>query len=885
MSSIIGRAIWSSGIILLVLISSSLGRSQTIWVEGESSSTQTVHPHPWYGSVDREQLSGGDFISHFHQQPGSATFQVSVDQPGEYRLWIRANHVASKLEYQLNGSRRESVSMATPQQAINIATDGKPDLRFLSWIDVGPVILKAGENQLTIHMVSDNNNHGALDCLVLSRDGFVPNGKWKPGQKPDIEPRNGWFVFYPDTLAIDTPSILDLRYLNQQQAGQDGRVIAKDGQFRFAHSDQPVRFWAVNGPPHQLTGEALQRCARRLARYGVNLVRVHQRVFTPAGDPDLANVAHCQEIVRAMKAEGIYVHFSVYFPLWFQPKPGLPGLEGYDGNQHPFASLYFNREFQQRYRAWLAALLQTPDDDQTRLLDEPAVLGIELVNEDSLFFWTFNKDRIPDSQFQKIEQQFHQWLKGKYGTIEKAFQHWKSGPLDGDLPNQGRMAIRPLWNIANQRTLRDQDTASFLAEVQYRFYQQTHQYLDQMGFKGLVTCSNWHTASPQYLDPLERLSYTAGDFMDRHGYFSGLHQGDAASYSIREQHVYTNRSALRFDPSEPGKPKDFTHPAMDLHYLQMPSMISETTFNRPNRFRSEGPLFFAAYGSLQDTDAIVHFAYDSDQWAVQTGGINPWTLSTPAMMGQFPAAALIYRNRMIETPPPVAQIQLNLDDVKGLKGTPLPQGASFDQLRAADLPAGEVRTPSGTLDPLLHLVGPTLLQFTTDPTSVQWDVSNDRINRQQETVVAANDQLELDFGKGILKLDAPLVQAVSGNLAATGPVQLSDIRIESRSDLIHIAVVALDNQPISDSGKMLLQVMTEELPTNREVQDLGKGRLQITSLGSDPWQVKTFQGTVQLPDRPYRITPLDANGIPMAAPIASNLIELQPETLYYLIER
>jgi len=153
------------------------------------------------------------------------------------------------------------------------------------------------------------------------------------------------------------------------------------------------------------------------------------------------------------------------------------------------------------------------------------------------------------------------------------------------------------------------------------------------------------------LDPLERLSYTAGDCIDRHGYFSSIHQGDALGYSICNGQTFSNRSALRFDPAEPGKPKDFTNPAMDLHYNQMPSMISETTFNRLNRYRSQGPLYCAAYGSLQGSDAIVHFAFNGTACEVQPGGgRDPGSVVTPAMLGQFSAAALLYRKSLIKSP-------------------------------------------------------------------------------------------------------------------------------------------------------------------------------------------------------------------------------------------
>jgi len=76
--------------------------------------------------------------------------------------------------------------------------------------------------------------------------------------------------------------------------------------------------------------------------------------------------------------------------------------------------------------------------------------------------------------------------------------------------------------------------------------------------------------------------------------------------------------------------------------------ISETTFNRPNRYRSEAPLFFAAYGALQGSDAIIHFALDGVRWSVKPGfWMQPWTLASPAMLGQFPGAALLFRRGLI----------------------------------------------------------------------------------------------------------------------------------------------------------------------------------------------------------------------------------------------
>jgi hypothetical protein len=108
--------------------------------------------------------------------------------------------------------------------------------------------------------------------------------------------------------------------------------------------------------------------------------------------------------------------------------------------------------------------------------------------------------------------------------------------------------------------------------VQTQFYRGAYRFLRKLGFKGLIHASNWSTASPEFFGPLEKLSYTAGDFVDRHGYFECNHKGDNAAWSIRPGHTYSDRSALRFDAGEPGKPRQFVHPVMDPHYDDKPSI-------------------------------------------------------------------------------------------------------------------------------------------------------------------------------------------------------------------------------------------------------------------------------------------------------------------------
>jgi hypothetical protein len=863
-----------------------------IWIEGESPASSTMNRHPWYDQVRKEELSGGDMISNFHKdKAGEAEYEVRVPEAGEHELWVRANPVAARLSWRLDGSPWNSIDMGGATGSINIAADGKVDLRFIAWAKAGKVKLKKGTCRIGFRMDSENNHHGFLDCFVLAKGPFEPRGALKPGESPPPAPgEEGWFAFAPPADPFGPTSGFDLRSLNEKAAGDGGWIAAKDGRFVHSRTGKPVRFWAVNGPPGGVRDPAeLRRLARLLAKYGVNLVRLHGGIFDALGEPDPAKVRRAQAVVDAMKSEGIYSYFSIYFPLWMQPKPGTPWLEGYDGKTHPFAALFFNEAFQEKYRSWWKALLLTPREGGGKpLVEEPAVAGVEILNEDSYFFWTFSDRNIPDPQLRILEKRFGEWLVKRYGSLEKALDAWKGLKVARDAPGEGRMGFRPLWNMVNEKLERDRDTARFLAESQRRFYDDTVRFLRGIGVKGLIAASNWTTASAGVFGPLEKYTYAAGDLIDRHGYFSSVGKGPNSEWSIRDGHTYRDRSALRFDPEEAGKPRVFAHPVMDPSYAGKPSMISETTWCRPNRYRGEAPLFLGCYGALQGSDAIVHFALDGASWTVKPGFfMQPWTLMAPAMMGQFPAAALIYRRGLVKEADLLVELNLKLDDLLDLEGTPLPQDAALDELRLKDVPLGGPLAPGGIIDPLVHLAGRANVDFSAAGRPPRIADLSKFIDRGRKTVTSATGELALDWGKGVLRIDAPDAQGASGDLKAAGKIDLKDLSIECPLDAAHIVAVSLDGKPLASSKKILLQAFTEERPSGFRAEEAGNGTFKILSIGRDPWLVRRLAGTVHL-KRPgaekLRAQPLDHAGYPKGKASPAAEIPLAPETMYYRIE-
>jgi len=711
-------------------------------------------------------------------------------------------------------------------------------------------------------------------------------------RRPLERPPPRWFPFAPEDPVPAPDALLDLRFLNESVAGEGGFIAVREGDFIHSATGVALRFWGVNGPPPGATGEELRRCARALASRGVNMVRLHGPVFDESGDPDPVKIARALEVVEALKGEGIYTALSIWFPLWLRPGPGTPWLAGYDGRRHPFGALFFNPAFQARYRSWWSGLLLTPSPATgRRLVDEPAVALLEMVNEDSLLFPSFSEARVPDAQLRLLERQFGDWLARRHGSVEAALARWAEATRSRDAPAEGRVALTPLPDVIRARSHRGQETVRFLFEVQHRFYAETYSFLRELGFHGAIGASNWQTASPALLGPLEKLSYLAGDFVDRHGYLECARTGPDAAWALRPGQSFVDRSSLRLEGPSPLGPRNLEHFAMDPHYGGKPSMLSETSWERPNRHRSEGPLFLAAYGALQHGDAIVHFNLDgcgftpSPRHTVQ----QPWTLMSPAAMGQFPAAALIFRLGLVATARRLALVELEREALFRLDGTPLPQGAALDETgqRAAFL--GDGSPGAGQrIDPLVHLAGRVDVHFVDGPASVHVADLRPLVNRAARTVTSSTGELALDYGAGLLIIDAPRAQGASGALCTAGTVRTRDLSVTSGMEVGHIVAVALDDRPLATSERILLQAMSEEQPAGFRAAPGPGATWRIGELGSPPWMIREISGTVhlqRLDAAALRVTALDAQGRFQARLGDAREIRLLPATLHYLIAR
>jgi len=869
---------------LLMIVS--IGRADLAWIEAESPTSSNFPPkNPFAPADDRQRalLSGGAWlgVDSRREQTLFAEYRFKTKDPGPFQVYARKFWKHGPFRWQIDGGELRSVDK-------NVALMDRVELRKnieANWVGLGSIDLPAGEHMLRIELI-ENTGPAAFDCFVLTNRPFTPRGLLKPGQKLGTAP-DGWFAFEPDEDVFNE-SPIDLRYLNEKLAGEHGRLIARGETIVHEGTGEVVRFWGVNARPDvvNLDRSTLDRLAKSLAKRGVNLVRVHMPVGDQRG-PDLKAIERVQIFTQAMKQQGIYTAISIYFPLWIKLKAADGFGEYNDAN--PFGLVFFDEKFQAVYRSWFKELLTRPNPHGGAPLGkDSAVAIVEMVNEDSLFFWTFKPyDRVPADAMEKLEKQFAAWLIEHYQSIDNARDRWNDDDVRGDDFPAGRVGIMPLYDINQRKDARAQDTAAFLADTQRKFFAGMQSFLrNDCGYDGLTIASNWVTADARTLGPLDKFSNTVADVMDHHGYYGGKHEGARASFAIDAGDTFFDRAAARFDRQEnTGEPNkhSFNTPVFDFAYNGKPSVISEINWPHPNRFAAEMPLISAAYGSLQGTDGFMFFTLIGPSWDATT---MKFSLQTPAGLGQFPAAALVYRRGLIKQSEAVAQINLTPQHFRELRGLPANNPGNLDALRAADIPAGQTAEVEAVnqLDPRAPAVGRVEVAMADNaPKSRIVDLSK-YIDDHAKTIRSATGELTWDYGRGVITVNAPQSQAACGFAGAVGPIELSDCTIDLKNEFGVVWLVALDDQPIAQSKKTLLQVMTEQ--KNFGFATRGDLKKTIDTLGEAPVSVKNIDGAITLKSAPTKVTTLDANGYAIQEVKAVHgRIELLPKVMYYFIEK
>jgi hypothetical protein len=871
-----------------------------IWIEGEAAKSNSMTRHPWwYDKVKKGELSGGDYISNWGDKPGEALYEFTALADKEYVFWVRANPLQAKLSYQLDNGEWTSVDFAGAQEQINLAEDNKPDLRFIAWTKAGAVKLTKGAHTIRFRMNSENHGHGMLDCFVFTAIPFTPSGMLKPGEKAPavaLPTQEGSWPFATPRDEFNAEALFDLRSLNEKTAGESGYVTrSKDGNDFLLGNGKPARFWALNTNAYARPNVDLARHARFLAKRGVNMVRFHGNLTPEKGDLASINAAERDQLwklVAAMKKEGIYTTFSPYWAVSARQKPEMGELDsGGNGNM---GLLFFDKKLQEAYKSWMKQVL-TEKNPYTGipLASDPALAVVQIQNEDSLLFWSSQK--MAGAAGAELRRQFGDFLKKKYETLEKAGAAWGGVAAAGDNFAGGEVGLYIIWELTQRRGGANQqkrcaDQMQFMTMVMYNFNKMVADYVhNDLGCKALINAGNWRTADNVLMLDAERYSYSPTEIMGVNRYYDCEHEGPNNGWAIVNGDKFVDESVLLNPRALP-----VTLKQVDGY----PMIISESSWVPPFGYQAEGPFMIAAYQSLNGVDAYYWFATGEEDWR-QPGSANgympsegKWVCATPMLMGQWPAAALLYRMGYVKKGEPAVFERRALADLWERKMPIIAEDAGYDVNRDKDNLSKESNVKDG-VNPLAHLVGPIVAKYDSDPAkSIVTDMKG-FIDETKKLVRSNTNELELDYGSGVCKLNAPKAQGACGFMKKAGAIKLDDAEIQCGNDYASILLVSQDDKPLKLSGRILVQLGTIARPTGWKTKPAAvqkKSGLEILDFGHAPWQIVNGDATITIKNSSLKTAQvLDANGmkvkeIPLEADPNGKRFKFPADALYVVLQ-
>ena len=821
-----------------------------IWLEGEKASKASVKKHGWYNSVNSKELSGGGWLSNFGKSEGKATYNFESKKASSYNLWVRANPLGKPtLELTLNGGSPIAVDFKKAIEKINIAADNKPDMRYISWVNVGKVDLKQGANILKLRMASKNNNHGGVDAILFTEESFEPNGKMRPGQKL-TSAMKGYWAFDPDL--DDGKGVINLRSLNEKTAGQSGYIRRSDDGNSFVKGDgTPIRFWAVNTYAFKRDDQEFAKHAAFLARRGVNMVRFHGHLNSNTAnimEPNKDQLDKCWRMVATMKKEGIYSTVSPYWGTHAKVQKGWD-LEGLKPGDNMPGVLFWNEKLQAAYKNWWRKLLtETNPYTGIPLAKDPALAVIQLQNEDSLLFWTI--DKVKGKLRENFGKKFGEFLVAKYGSIETAASKWGAkAKLKGDNFSAGIVDFYGMWNISTKRgdAKRIADQVEFYGTTMYKFNKMMGEFFKSLGCKQLVNAGNWKTADQVKLLDVERWSYTANEVIGANKYYGPVHvnptEGHKAGYMIVKNDYFANKSVM-------SKPRSL--PVNFKHVAGYPTIISESTWVGPMKYRAEGSFLVSAYSSLSGFDTFYWFATGEVNYGRPMGKFQN---ATPMEIGQFPAAALMFRKGYIQEGKPIIQEERSLKNMWKTKNPVISEDGSYDPNRDKGDTAPESNIPGG-ISPMAFLVGPVQVKYEgNEANSKAIDLSQYISDTKVKSVTG---ELEMDLKQEICTLNSPKAQGVVGYLSNKDSHNLSAVSIKCKNEYASILAVSYDGKALDASSKVLVQIGTHERPYGWKVKKAkfkgrgGKGSfegLQILDRGGSPWNIEKCKGEIAIKNK------------------------------------
>jgi len=604
------------------------------------------------------------------------------------------------------------------------------------------------------------------------------------------------YPFYWDDVPID----LSFIYENEKPAGKHGFLKVEGSRFVFEDGTE-ARFWGtnfnsgLNFPPFGFS----EKVAKRLAKIGVNMVRLHQMdaewatpnifQFTKGKrkgntlDFDPESMKRLDYLIYCLKQEGIYIYMDLLTYRKFKSGDGVENAIKLEDAAKPYNN-YSRKliELQKKYNYDL----WTHINPYTGLAykDDPAIVLTEVVNESDLF--RKGSPVVLEPYKSELEEMLRKWC------AENEVNY--TGEID--------------FSDFNETML------SFLRETQESYYREMIEHMRQIGVKIPITGTNWCVKAAN------RRAQTVTDFADGHNYW----------YEWKWQ-----ETEKKFGNRPMVAEMDTVLPCLTFaRLLDRPFFVSEWDDPWPNEWRAESPLFMAAVGLLQDWSgfAIHTYSYSAmvninvtgkEVTSSAIGGVpyregvfNTW--NDPAKFGLFYHAALMYRRRDVK--PALKSVNIKLDDMN----------------------VWERQVPALSLITEKHRAG-ILFEGCKDTSDEVITADQMIVDKSEGRVLSDTEEVYRSWEKKIGWIDTDRTKAAYGFLGHAGPIKLKGLEIKADTDFATIAVSSLTDHPIGRSDNMLLTAVGRSENTDMKFNEPHDEMLDI---GKPPILVEVIEAEIKI---------------------------------------
>lgn len=425
------------------------------------------------------------------------------------------------------------------------------------------------------------------------------------------EPGAGGAELFPFAIPLEKPAggVVDASSWLGGPAGEGGFVKARGGHFH--QGGKPLRLWGVNMAfgGNFPSREDAPLIAAKLARFGVNVVRIHSadiidgrpslisRATPDTQHLDAANLKRLDFFVAELKRRGVYVNFNLHVNRTFTAADGVTDADALP----PFSKniTLFDRRMIELQKKFATDLL-THVNPYTghAYAQEPAVAAVEITNENSFFYgWYGGKlDSLPPTYGAVLDIRFAAWLKERYRTTDRLRVAWSEVPEGFSLEDGcARRPQRKAEPAANPAAVRD--FLAFLADVEAGYYREMHAHVkDQLKACMPVTGTMYFTMAGGMIQAREM------DFVDMHAYWQ--HPEFAVDWKGKWTIV---NSPMVESPA-----------ANTLTWLGSarvagrPFTVSEYNAPWPNFYEAEALPLGAAYAARQAWDGLYAFNFNKD---------------------------------------------------------------------------------------------------------------------------------------------------------------------------------------------------------------------------------------------------------------------------------